>query len=1084
MSRPPSNQPAPSPGHIAGALDDIPERPLGRDLKELWAAYGDNPFGNVCECWNRLVPDEDTVVWLNSDGDVAETLTYSELYSRMAKLNRFLRDDGLKTGDRLILCYPPGVDFIVAFFACITSGLVAVPVYPPDPTKGLSDVPRFCDIHEISQCKAALTNTMYRRVAQVISTVAKDPRWRSVKWICTDDVLKRQPVPVDGPEFPSLSPHHPAFLQFTSGSTGNPKGVIVTHGSLLHNCHLCWSAYEFPSHYENTGDDENISTHDFSLVNQREFWRRRQEISLKYRGHRLRAFSWLPVYHDMGLIGFVCSPILCGATLYQMSPIDFIRRPWLWLQGMSKYDCICCAAPNFAFDVVTRKMPDAVYEQLDLSRICGMLSGAEPIRAATIDRFCEKFCPKGLRRSAICPAYGLAEHTLIVTARKTWQTVPRILIVDSYQLQNEKKVVPLTPESVVTMAQEDYQVLVGCGVPLQGVEVRIVDPETRKELPPGKVGEIIVYSSSVARGYFSRPDYTKETFCYSFTDLNGKPTPPLGMRTGDSGFYHEGELFVAARLKDLIIIRGRNFYPQDIEEAVDKVPMVRPGSTAAFAIDVDGHEALGVAAEVRLEEGIKGLWLRVKRQFDRSYYEQVVRDIKKSVAANTGLTIHRLWLLRPRTIPKTSSGKVRRSLTKERLLSEQVEGILLDHSHQHQVIHELPSHGRSNAGSTGGSSVLSSKGSNCKQNASSPLCRSGTDTSESTASPRNGTGENPFPEEGASKAAAQVSGDAAALSERVKRSVFEAAKTVLGSNELPELDAPLHELGVDSIGAVEFSEILSEDLKVDVEPTLLFNYPTLSDVIDFFVRELEGKGAEDLVGTEDRACKEPTAIVGAACNLPGGSTSLSAFWDLLMCGVDAIAEVPRSRWDVEEYFDPDPGADGKAYVREGGFIEDAEMFDAAFFRISPSEAKSMDPQQRLLLEVAYESLYDSGYTREALHRANIGVFVGCCSNDWYQVCSQLDIGISSYTTTSYASSIIANRLSYTFGLLGPSMTVDTACSSSLVALHIAVQELQGGSCVSAVVAGVNLMLSPHVTVAFCKSRMLAPDARCKTFDAS
>lgn len=213
MSRPTSNQPAPSPGHIAAALDDIPERPLGRDLKELWAAYGDNPFGNVCEYWNRTVPAEDAVVWLNSDGDVAETLTYSELYSRMAKLNQFLRDEGLKTGDRLILCYPPGVDFIVAFFACITSGLVAVPVYPPDPTKGLSDVPRFCDIHEISQCRTALTNSMYRRVAQVISTVAKDPRWRSVKWICTDEVLKRQPGAAGGGEFPNLSPHHPAFLQ-------------------------------------------------------------------------------------------------------------------------------------------------------------------------------------------------------------------------------------------------------------------------------------------------------------------------------------------------------------------------------------------------------------------------------------------------------------------------------------------------------------------------------------------------------------------------------------------------------------------------------------------------------------------------------------------------------------------------------------------------------------------------------------------------------------------------------------------------------------------------------------------------------
>ncbi|RQX68884.1 putative type I fatty acid synthase, partial [Toxoplasma gondii CAST] len=1118
--------------HMLAAFQDIPERPLNRDLKELWAAYGENPFGNVLECWNRSIPDEDAVVWLNSDGEISETTTFSELFSRITRLSSFLRAAGLQVGDRIILCYPPGTDFVTAFFACITSGFVAVPVYPPDPSKGLSDVPRFCDINEIAGCKTALTNSLYKRVVQVITTVAKDSRWRSVHWVCTDDVIKRHAEEAKnsvGPDFPNLSPHHPAFLQFTSGSTGNPKGVIVTHGSLLHNCHLCWSAYQFPSHYENDGDDENITNHDFALVNQREFWRRRQEISIKSRGHRLRAFSWLPVYHDMGLIGFVCSPILCGATLYQMSPIDFIRRPWLWLQGMSKYDCICCAAPNFAFEVVTRKMPDNVYEHLDLSRVCGFLSGAEPIRASTIDRFCEKFGPKGVRRCAVCPAYGLAESTLIVTARKTFQTVPKLLIVDSFQLQHEKTVVALKPEATVTMDSEEYQVLVGCGVPLEGVQVRIVDPETKKELPPGKVGEIVVYSSSVARGYFGRPDTTKETFCYSFTDLQGKQTPPLGMRTGDGGFMYEGELFVAARLKDLIIIRGRNFYPQDIEEAVDKVAMVRPGSSAAFAIEVDGHEALAVAAEVRLEEGIKGLWLRVKRQFDRSHYEQIVRDISKSVAANTGLTIHRIWLLRPRTIPKTSSGKVRRSLTKEKLVSGKLEGILLDHAHhQHQAFyHDGPggsrSRTRTGSGATpsGGAATrdgtASSNPSGDAHPKNSNTSNSITDSSHSVqrgslrgdacvAGGRlgpsashggvhhekdhkhrgDGSGMSSPDQVPGAGAAASESSAHVALTEKVKQTVFEAAKTVLGSSEIPEIDAPLHELGVDSIGAVEFSELISAELQVDVEPTLLFNYPTLSDVIDFFVRELEGKGSEDLaVSLEKTGARETTtAIIGAACNLPGGTTSLNAFWDLLMCGVDAIAEVPRSRWDVEEYFDPDPGADGKAYVREGGFIEDAEMFDAAFFRISPSEAKSMDPQQRLLLEVAYESLYDSGYTREGLQRASVGVFVGCCSNDWYQVCSQLELGISSYTTTSYAPSIIANRLSYTFGLLGPSMTIDTACSSSLVALHIAAQELQGGSCMSAVVAGVNLMLSPHITVAFCKSRMLAPDARCKTFDAS
>ncbi|OEH77881.1 l-aminoadipate-semialdehyde dehydrogenase large [Cyclospora cayetanensis] len=1010
-------------------------RPLSPPVEALWNRFCGNPFGTAFQKWAKEVPDAEAVVWLNGEGDIAERRTYKELLDQIYTLAEHLEDIGIKRGDRVILCYPPGIEFIIAFFSCIISGIAAVPVYPPDPTKGITDIPRFCDIGESAGTKRALTSTVYRRVAAAMSVVSREKRWRDVEWICTDTIkttssLNRTPA--------ALDPHSIAFLQFTSGSTSEPKGVMVTHLSLLHNMHLCWNSFEFPTHSETKDPAEQFSTRDYNFYDLEEFWRRRHEVSTTRRGHRVRAFSWLPVYHDMGLIGFVCCPLFCGAALYQMSPIDFIRRPWVWLKAMSQYDCVCSAAPNFAFGLVTRKMPENIYAQLDLSRVTGILSGAEPVRRQTVEQFVE------VRKAS----FG-QESPCTPLGKGNWQAKANVLYVDALTLRAERKVKVFTEEEAALRPAGEVQDVVSCGFPFEGVTVKIVDTETNKELPEGHVGEIIAFSESVALGYFNKPEQTELAFRVSIIDLQGNRTPATGLRTGDCGFLYHGQLYVTGRFKDIIIIRGRNYYPPDIEEAVLEVPQIRPGCVAAFAIEADSNEVLGIAAELRVEDGLKGVWARVRRQlFDRSSYDQIVKNICRVIATATGLSVHMVWLLKPRSLPKTSSGKLRRSLARDKLLDGSLDGVLHTYTH-----HVHPVEASSSAARTG-----------CQAPTKSP-------TQQLSESAHKGHEE-----------AAQTH---ETVLKTVRDAVIDAAKNVLGDDgELPDMQAPLHELGVDSIAAVELAELVSEKLNIDIEPTLMFNYPTMEDIIDFLVREIEGKGGEDALTINATGSEMTMAVVGAACNLPGGSTSLSSFWDALMCGVDAMVEVPRSRWDVEDYFDPDPDAEGKMYIREGGFIENAEFFDASFFRISLAEASSMDPQQRLLLEVGYEALHDSGFDKDSLLRANIGTFVGCCCNEWQQTCAQMGLGISSFTATSHAPSILSNRLSYTLGMLGPSLTVDTACSSSLVALHIAIQEIKAGSCFSALVAGVNLMLSPNVTVAFCKARMMAPDARCKTFDAS
>jgi acyl-CoA synthetase (AMP-forming)/AMP-acid ligase II len=390
-------------------------------------------------------------------------------------------------------------------------------------------------------------------------------------------------------------------LQYTSGSTSKPKGVRVTHANLLDNL----------AHIE-----KNFGHHKTS-----------------------QGVIWLPPYHDMGLIGGILAPLYTGFPVTLMSPLDFIRKPARWLKAISRYQATTSGGPNFAYELALRRTSPELAESLDLSSWKVAFNGAEPIRTETIKGFSERFALSGFKKEAFHPCYGLAESTLIVTGAETNAPVATITLDD--ESLNQNRIRP-------PQAQQAERTLVSCGSPMEGLEVVVVNPRTLRRLGGDQVGEILVRGGSVADGYWNNPKATREAFQVFLAKEDGGAGP--FMRTGDLGFFRNGQLYVCGRSKELIIIRGRNYYPQDIERAVDGVhPALRTGCLAAFGLREDNEEKVGLIAEIR-----------EPRTTD---FDDVVRAIRRAVNDKVQLKIHSIGLVPKDGVPKTSSGKIQRRLS-------------------------------------------------------------------------------------------------------------------------------------------------------------------------------------------------------------------------------------------------------------------------------------------------------------------------------------------------------------------------------------------------------------------------------------
>ena len=534
------------------------------------------------------------------DGELeGPRVTYAELDRSARAIAAGLVARGLRVGDRALLLYPPGLDFISAFFGCMYAGVVAVPSFPPHAAQLARTLPRLVAIATDAELSAVLSTSAIAANADAIARHA--PVLGQSPWVATDTVL---PMAADDWRESALQTDALAFLQYTSGSTAAPKGVMVSHANLLHNLGY--------ADYVEENDETSVSV------------------------------SWLPVIHDMGLIEGVLEPMYAGYPAYLMAPASFLQRPIRWLRALSRYRATNSGGPNFAYDLCARKITDAQRDELDLSSWRVAYNGAEPVRGETLLAFHERFRNVGFRWRSFYPVYGLAEATLVVSSgRRDYE--PVIHQVDGEAVSRGE----LRPATPVTATGRS---LVACGSAACDTRVAIVDPETGRRCRDTEIGEIWVASPSVAQGYWRREQQTAETFRAFLTSGEG----PF-LRTGDLGVLHEGEIIVTGRLKDLLIVRGLKHYPQDLELTAERQhPALRSGCAAAFAVDGDAGEGVAIAVEVDPR-------LLSSEAHERSLQLRCAASaIRRAIAEEHGIVLEAVSLLAIGTMPKTTSGKLRR----------------------------------------------------------------------------------------------------------------------------------------------------------------------------------------------------------------------------------------------------------------------------------------------------------------------------------------------------------------------------------------------------------------------------------------
>ncbi len=784
-------------------------------------------------------PHKTAFQFLGNDGAELCRLSYLDLLTGSRAFASRLQTEFVP-GDRVVIAASSGPAAVLAFLGCLQAGVVPA----------LSPAPRHKkDRRSLDRLERIIAMIAPRRLyaaEESLDALGSIQLSTACTLAALDD---RSATANDGDQAaaqawarPAIDGESPAYIQFTSGSTANPRGVVLRHRNVLANLALISRVF---------GPDENV-----------------------------RGFGWLPLHHDMGLVGHVLEPLYAGGSSVLAPPEMFSRNPLSWLEAIARYRATDSGAPPFAYQLCAQH-GGALPSHLDLSCWRNAYCGAEPIPLGVLEQFARRFAPHGFARAAFLPCYGLAEATLFVAGGKRpdgWRSTgnPARLCYE------------LAPE----------------------FDVRILSEDGRTEQDEGEAGEIAIAGCSVAEEYRQDPN----AWPAAQVLLRIGESDQAFLRTGDLGFVSGGDLVVTGRKSDLIIVRGVNYHPEDLEEAaVSAHEPPRQDALACFSIPGPATEEVMLVQEAKSSQG--GL-------------AETAAAMETAIGEGHGLPVSVVFVKRG-SIPRTSSGKISRRACR---------GAWLDGTLQTSVIWQ------------------------------NGICATSRET-----------------------------------------------------------------------------------------------HPAQSG----------------------RNSARDVAVIGMACRFPGAN-GLGSFWTLLTEGVDAIQEVPRDRWDSDLYYDPNPAVPGKMNTRWGGFIDAIDRFDAGFFGIAPQEAVEMDPQQRLVLEVAWRTLEHAGLTMERLTGSNTGVFIGISTTDYLHVQIKTRPGLegyNAYTGLGSAHSIAANRLSYALNLCGPSVAVDTACSSSLTAMHMAVQSLRNGECSLAIAGGVNAILSPGTTVALSQFNMMAPDGRCKVFDA-
>ncbi len=577
----------------------------------------DSDFASLVDLLRRRrqrTPDQLAYQYLVDGQSEGVCLTYRQLDDQAQAVATRLREAG-RRGDRALLLYPPGHEFLLAFFGCLRAGVIAVPLPPPDAVRIKRALPRLQSVIRDAKASLVLTTSAIEKLLRNYFDELHD--FHNLTWIDTESI---GPDQLEKPETGNTwepSADEIAFLQYTSGSTSTPKGVMVSHSNVLHQCRVLKAAAAY--------DDQSVTC------------------------------TWMPYHHDYGLIEGLIQPLFVGAPCYVLSPLAFIKRPHRWLEAISKYRVTHSQAPNFAYDLCVKKVTAEQRSKLDLNCWRVAAIGAEPIRPPTLKAFYEAFNECGLRWQALTPAYGLAEATLVVSHAPPGEG-PTLF---NAEIQAYARGMLIEGKLIEGSDSRNWSV-VSCGLVLSDMQVEIVNPQTRLRCGEGEVGEIWVSGPSVAQGYWNRPEETEHSFHARLADTDEGPF----LRTGDLGCLRDSQLYVTGREKDLIIIRGLNHYPQDIEQTVEAChPAIRVGNGAAFSIEAGGEEELVIVYEIQGKQ---------LRDLDS---EAVLSAIREAVFNEHDLQAHAIALWKPGGVPKTTSGKIQRRMVKAAFLSDDLDAV-------------------------------------------------------------------------------------------------------------------------------------------------------------------------------------------------------------------------------------------------------------------------------------------------------------------------------------------------------------------------------------------------------------------------
>lgn len=894
------------------------------------------------------------------DGDMEMgCLTGEQLEKKEKGFGETLKEV-LQPQEKVIVMLKQGLEFICSILGCFHANVAAVPLNANKiGDKTLLDE-MLLPILEDSGAKCIITNE------QFIEYMQFDPNYQNITIIDAEKTYKN---------VESLAPprRHDlddiAILQYTSGSSARPKGAVLSHQNTWMNAYIGMKYCCF--------NEESV------------------------------VVCWSPQFHSFGLMIGILSPFLAGASTIIFSTEQFIEEPALWFRLIDKFRATHTSGSNFAFDYCYSSVELSEVEHCSLASLKGMYSAGEPVRMQTVQLFMEKFRCLGLRENVFCPLYGMSEAG-VVTALQCGNLMYTLSLDISSLAQGKVK---------LAEKQEEGKFIVSCGKLLDINEIVCVNLDAMTICGEGEIGEIWMRGPSVASGYWRRPEETAKNFNNTVEGKSGF------YRSGDLGFFFKEHIFIIGREKEVMIIRGKNYYQVDVEWTIQNHLPELTLPICVFSSDVKDEEKVFVVIEAEEEE-------------EKETLKQISQKVISCVSQKYGISVYQILFVTMGSIPITVSGKKQRN--------------------QCRTYYEL---GQLNCMySVGEETEIMKKAEN--------------ETLEQGKMDDYKEIEKKLREEVLRKVF-QISSTKLNMASSLHELGFDSIKFIQTAKKIRD------------VFAIEFEPVLLFKYKT-FDEIILYIYKQLEQKKPLLTNRSYGVEEEDGVSLNLSETME-IAVIGMSCNFPGGSTSPMEFWKHLIQGKDCIEEMEMARPHLVREYQKNYGDIKSNLPMWGGFVEDRACFDAAFFGISPLEAESMDPQQRKAMELTWKTIEDAGYNPAALAGLNVGVFLGVHSNDYAQLIAnspELVDTYGAYLDTGVHMSLLPNRVSRWFDFHGPSEVFNTACSSSLTAIHHAMKSIQMGECTMAIAGGLNLLSNTLCYAAGSKAGMFSADGHCKTFDES